>query len=220
MEVIISRAERLLNLVEEFRRRRRPVSGDTLAGALGNSIRTVYRDIASLRALGASIEGEPDLCYVRRSGSLLPPIMFPGEEIDALVLGARWVAERADPVLAQTAHNALARLTVVLPAILSERIETSYLVVGPAGKSGQNSVDITSVRQTIRMEHKLRITYSDAGNIKTERLIWPFLLGFFDGARRVSAWRELRVDIRHFRTDRIVAIEETHIRYQSGVAIS
>jgi predicted DNA-binding transcriptional regulator YafY len=91
----MSRAERLLNLIEEFRRRRRPVSGEDLAQTLLVSIRTLYRDIASLRSLGADIAGEPGLGFVMRSGFLLPPVMFTPEEVDALVLGSRWVADRA-----------------------------------------------------------------------------------------------------------------------------
>ena len=63
-----------------------------LAGEIGVSIRTLYRDIASLQAQGAEIEGEPGVGYILRPGFLLPPLMFPPEEIEALALGARWVA--------------------------------------------------------------------------------------------------------------------------------
>ena len=55
------RAEQLLNLIEKFRRHRRPVSGDELAQTLIVANRTLYCDIALLRALGARIEGEPGL---------------------------------------------------------------------------------------------------------------------------------------------------------------
>ena len=46
----MTRAERLLALLQVLRRHRRPVSGRVLAGELGVSLRTVYRDIASLQA--------------------------------------------------------------------------------------------------------------------------------------------------------------------------
>jgi predicted DNA-binding transcriptional regulator YafY len=180
---------------------------------LGVSIRTLYRDIASLRAQGASIDGEPGLGYVLRPGFLLPPLMFPDDEIEALVLGSRWVAERADPRLAEAARNAIARIGGALPAHVSDRLEASHLIVGPPTVPVCDSVDLALVRRAIRTERKLRITYRDAGSTQTHRLIWPFLLGFFDGARLVSAWCELREDIRHFRTDRIVILDETSLRY-------
>lgn len=209
----MSRAERLLGLIEELRRHRRPVSGNVLAEALGVSIRTLYRDIASLRAQGATIDAEPGLGFVLRPGYMLPPLMFPDDEIEALVLGSRWVAERADPRLAEAARNALARIGGALPAGLAERLEAAHLIVGPPSTPVRDTVDLTVVRRAIRAERKLRVTYRDSGEKETDRLIWPFLLGFFDGARLVSAWCELRQDIRHFRTDRIVSLDETGIRY-------
>lgn len=209
----MSRAERLLSLIEELRRHRRPVSGIALAEALGVSIRTLYRDIASLRTQGATIDAEPGLGFVLRPGYMLPPLMFPDDEIEALVLGSRWVAERADPRLAEAARNALARIGGALPAEVAERLDATHLIVGPPSTPVRDAVDLTLVRKAIRTERKLRITYRDSGDRETDRLIWPFLLGFFDGARLVSAWCELRQDIRHFRTDRIVGLDETGIRY-------
>ncbi len=213
MEVSISRAERLLSLIEEFRRHRRPVSGNDLAQALGVSIRTLYRDIASLRALGAGIEGEPGVGYVLRSGFLLPPIMFTAEEVDALVLGSLWVADKADIPLAEAARKAMARLTAVMPIELVDRVEAQYVAVGQSEHSDQETIDMATVRRAIHLEHKLHIRYSDGTGKSSERVIWPFMLIYFNGGRLISAWCELRDDIRHFRTDRIVSLSEISSRY-------
>ena len=209
----MSRAERLLALIEELRRHRRPVAGAKLAETLGISIRTLYRDIDSLRAQGAAIEGEPGLGYVLKPGFMLPPLMFEDDEIEALVLGSRWVAGRADKRLADAAANALARIAGVLPEDLARRLETSPLVVGPGSLTGEDGPDLSLIRHAIERERKLEITYRDGAGAETTRLIWPFLLGFFDGARLVSGWCELRQDIRHFRIDRISNLRETDIRY-------
>jgi len=209
----MTRAERLLALIEELRRRRRPVSGDTLALALSVSLRTLYRDIASLRVQGARIEGEAGLGYVLRSGFLLPSLMFPDDEIEALVLGSRWVAERADPRLAQAARNALARIGGTLPEHFAERLDASHLTVGPSAAHVLDSVDIGLVRRAIRRERKLRIVYRDATGVESERVIWPFLVGYFEAVRLVSAWCELREATRHFRSDRIVRMAEIEERY-------
>ncbi len=87
----MSRTHRLFDILQALRRRRRPVSGAELAREAGVSLRTLYRDIAALQAMGAEIEGEPGVGYVLRPGFLLPPLMFSEEEIEALALGARWV---------------------------------------------------------------------------------------------------------------------------------
>ena len=72
----MARAERLLELLQALRRHRRPVSGAALAAETGVSLRTLYRDIASLQAQGAMIEGEAGVGYVLKPGFMLPPMMF------------------------------------------------------------------------------------------------------------------------------------------------
>src|SRR5215217_1872914 len=96
----MSRAERLLDLIQLLRQHRRAVAGAVLAEELGISLRTLYRDIESLKAQGAHIDGEAGVGYVLRPGFTLPPLMFSEEEIEALVLGSRWISERADEPLA------------------------------------------------------------------------------------------------------------------------
>ena len=91
----MSRAERLPELIEVLRSHRQPVTGQTLA-QLDISLRTLYRDIAALQGQGAVIKGEPGLGYVLRPGFVLPPLMFSADEIEALVLGSRWVSERGN----------------------------------------------------------------------------------------------------------------------------
>jgi predicted DNA-binding transcriptional regulator YafY len=53
-----SRIERLLALIQALRRHRQPVTARQLATELAVSIRTVYRDIETLVAQGASTAGE------------------------------------------------------------------------------------------------------------------------------------------------------------------
>jgi predicted DNA-binding transcriptional regulator YafY len=127
----LSRAQRLLDLIQVLRRHRRPVSGGTLADAVGVSLRTLYRDIDTLKAQGAHIDGEPGVGYVLRPGFLLPPLMFSEEEIEALVLGSRWVAERADAPLGDAARNALAKIAAVLPDDLRDSLDATNLLIGP-----------------------------------------------------------------------------------------
>lgn len=203
----MSRAERLLGLIQALRRRRAPVTGDVLADELGVSLRTLYRDIASLKAQGAHIEGEPGIGYVLRPGFLLPPLMFTDEEIEALVLGARWIAERTDSRLAATAHDALVKIAAVLPEELRGDLDDAGLFVSSATPLPLEPVDLSLIRRAIRTEHKLLIRYEDANQERTQRTIWPIALAFFDRARVVAAWCELRQGFRHFRTDRIAAAE-------------
>src|SRR6478736_9942808 len=102
----MSRAARLFDLLQALRRHRRPVAAAVLAEELGVSLRTIYRDVATLIAQGADIAGEAGVGYVLRPGFLLPPLMFDDDEIEALILGLRFVAKRGDDALGLAARNA------------------------------------------------------------------------------------------------------------------
>ena len=209
----MSRTARLLDLLQLLRNRTTPMSGQDLAAELGISIRTLYRDIATLQAQGADVVGEPGLGYVLRPGFTLPPLMFSADEIEAIVLGSRWVAARADDSrLSQSAKQALSKITAVLPPDLRDRAEATNLLVARGGLVPA-SIDAGLIRLAIRNERKLVITYGGRDGQETERTIWPFLIGFFEQARVVGGWCELREDYRHFRIDRISRLELTDIGY-------
>jgi predicted DNA-binding transcriptional regulator YafY len=202
----MSRTQRLLDLLQILRRHRYPVTGATLSSELGISLRTLYRDIATLKEQGANVEGDPGLGYILRPGFMLPPLMFSEEEIEALVLGSRWVAQRGDVRLAAAASNALAKITAVLPVELQHAPDTSTLLVGPGVPILTGDLDLSLIRKAIRSEHKLTISYCDLKEADTTRTIWPFALGFFDHVLVVVAWCELRQAFRHFRADRITTL--------------
>jgi predicted DNA-binding transcriptional regulator YafY len=209
----VARTERLFELMQILRRHRYPVSGAILAAELGISLRTLYRDIVTLQNQGAQIDGEPGLGYVLRPGFMLPPLMFSEEELEALVLGSRWVAKRTDSQLSAAAKNALAKIAAVLPADLRHQLDASGLLVGPAPAPSVGDEELATIRKVIRSEQKLLISYMDNNQKQTERTIWPFALGFFEQVRIVVAWCELRQEFRHFRTDRIIRLTRLEIRY-------
>jgi predicted DNA-binding transcriptional regulator YafY len=200
----MSRSERLLALLHVFRRHRRPVTSAHLAVELGVSVRTVYRDIQALCRQGASIEGEAGVGYILKPGFLLPPLMLTDDEVEALILGSRWVAQRTDQPLAKAAGDALVKIMAVLPAELRTGRDAPELLVAPDEGPEVEGVDLTVLRKAIRAEYKVKIAYRGASGV---------LLAFFDRARVLAAWCELREDFRHFRTDRIDGVEFTGIRY-------
>lgn len=206
----MSRTERLLDLLQLLRRHRAPVSGADLASELNISLRTLYRDIATLQGQGAEIDGEPGLGYVLRPGFMLPPLMFSIDELEALILGAGWVGkQRDDTRLSAAAGNALAKIASVLPPELRREIDQGSLYVAGSREEQRAQVDPSLLRDAIRKELKLRIGYRDDTGNETERVIWPFVIGFYEQHRTVGAWCELRQAFRHFRIERIATLAAT-----------
>ena len=208
----MSRAARLLELVQLLRRHRQPIAGAALARQMQVSLRSLYRDIATLQAQGAPIEGAAGLGYVLKPGFTLPPLMFSADEIEALVLGSRWVATRADARLSHAAEGALAKIAAVLPAELRHTLESTALLVGPTTAAVEDPA-LAALRNAIRDEKKVELAYRDLRGKASERVVWPFALGFFDQAQVLLAWCELRQAIRAFRSDLIESLTVTEERY-------
>jgi predicted DNA-binding transcriptional regulator YafY len=101
----------------------------------------------------------------------------------------------------------------VLPDDLKESLDASNLLIGPGAPIAAGDAELASIRAAIRTERKLQIVYADGKGSTTRRAIWPFALAFFDRARVVVAWCELRADYRSFRTDRITALKPVAKRY-------
>src|SRR5258708_16608837 len=112
---IMRRADRLFQIIQILRRNRRPVTADAMAAELETSKRSVYRDIADLMGQRVPIRGEAGLGYVLDPDFYMPPLMLTPGEIEAPGLGAQWVAERGDPVLAGAARHPLPQIAPARP---------------------------------------------------------------------------------------------------------
>jgi len=209
----MSRTGRLFQLMDALRGHRRPVTASTLAERLGVSERTIYRDIQTLVELGAPVDGSAGVGYVLRTGFFLPPLMFDADELEALVLGARWVRQQGDPALSAAADRTLAKIATATPRDLRDHMAETSLWVPAFPAAAPVEAFIQPAREAIRHQRKLRIAYRDECDMATERIVWPFALAFFEGKRVMAAWCELRDAIRHFRVDRIVRAEPGTERY-------
>lgn len=206
----MDKTERLFSVMDALRRHRRPVTAATLAEEQGVSVRTLYRDIQTLIGLGAPIAGEAGIGYMLKPGFFLPPLMFSPEELEALVLGARWVEARPDAALSVAARNALGKIATASPDDLRDRISNTGLWPIRSDWSAREAQPLLgSIRAAMRSERALRLTYADEQGRTTEREIWPLALAYYDNKQIVAGWCTLREGFRNFRTDRIVAVAST-----------
>lgn len=209
----MTRTERLLKLLDLLRQSRRAVSADAFAEKLAISSRTVYRDIDTLRRQGADIRGEAGVGFVLHKDFLLPPLMFNESEIEALVFGIRWVTKQQDSELAEHALAALAKVNAILPDALAEQLSTHALYpYVNAHYADDEAQTLTCLRQAVRESLTLTFDYCDKNNNPSQRRVFPVALGYFEEARLLVAWCELRQDFRHFRPDRMknLTVGETY----------
>jgi len=201
------RADRLFHIIQILRRSTRPVTAQDMARELEVSPRTVYRDMADLIGQRVPVQGKAGFGYILEDSFNMPPLMLTPEEIEAAVLGAQWVMGRGDPALASAAQDLIAKITSVVPENLRPFIVNPTAGTPPSSASVPDGIDLARTRIWIRERRKLAITYRDEKGTISERVIWPVILGYFEAARMLAGWCEMRQDFRHFRTDRILSAQ-------------
>lgn len=194
------RSNRLFEIIQILRSAGRPMTAETLSRKLEVSTRTIYRDISALQMMQTPIEGEPGIGYVMRRGYDLPPLNFDLEEIEALRVGLALLSRTGDSAL----QRAAGRIHEKIDALHGP---ADWLQVAPWGAPpddpAKGCVSVSTLRDAIRGERKLRLTYQDEQGCQTVRTVRPLALVYHLECVMLACWCELRAGFRHFRTDRI-----------------
>lgn len=211
------RADRLFHIIQILRRHTTPTTAAEIGRELEVSARTVYRDIADLVAQRVPIAGEAGYGYVLEVDYDMPPLMLTPDEIEAVVLGAQWVAARVDPTLSRAAKDVVAKIAAAVPERLRPYVLEPSVAPRPAAPTASDAVvdavDASILRAAIRGGRKLHLTYRSGDGPVTERIVWPVVLGYAETSRTLVAWCELRGEFRHFRTERMLAVRMLDERY-------
>ncbi len=204
------RADRLFLIIHSLQGRRTALPARRLADSLAVSLRTIYRDVADLQLSGVAIEGEAGVGYLLRKGSDIPPLMFTAEELEALVVGTRFVRAFAGTRLATAAHAALTKIEAVLPDELRARSKRSR-IFAPGGWSTPRML-IDQLHEAIEQRQVVQLNYRDETGKSSLREVEPLCLAFWGGAWTLGTWCRLRSDFRNFRPDRITELLPTNER--------
>lgn len=201
-------ADRLFQIILLLRNGR-VVTAAALAETLEVSERTIYRDIADLVKSGAPIDGEAGVGYRLRRGYQVPPLMFTGDELEALVVGAKLVQAWGDSALGKAAAQAMARIEAVLPRALEERVGASsrrFLALDCLQPAPLRE-PMALLRAGMESGRKVSVSYRRADGEVSQRTLWPLGLVFWGHCWTLGAWCELRQSFRTFRVDRILVVE-------------
>ncbi|MEO5807307.1 YafY family protein [Devosia sp.] len=205
----MARPDRLFRLLQAMRVMPAPITAARLAGEMEVSLRSLYRDIDSLRAAGARIEGERGYGYRLIEDYALPPQTFDRAEIEAIALGLAEVRHMGDPALAKAAASVLAKVAATLPDGRDQQLfHAISQVYRPDGRYPL-AIDIDRIRQACWGEQALHIRYADKGDAVTERVILPLAIVYTDRALTLLAWCCLREAFRMFRLERISDLQGT-----------
>lgn len=211
----MSRSQRLFDLLQLLRCHKYPVAAEKLAQELNVSTRTIYRDIVTLQSQGADIQGEAGMGYVLRAGFMLPPLMLSSDELEALLLGADWIAKQANGEFKKAAKNAIAKISAVLPEDHQIKRRADIMRVSGIIEVADLKIDLAEIRRAVQEQFKVEIEYVDVKGESSTRVIWPILIGVFQQYYVLAAYCENRQNFRHFRLDRILAWHTSSEQYST-----
>ena len=206
----MSRSTRLFEIIQLLRAASDPSTADELALKLEVSPRTIYRDIVSLQAMQTPIDGEAGIGYMMRRGYDLPPLNFDQEEIEALRVGLLLLSRTGDSMLQKAAARIFEKVDVLHGPADWLQVTTWG---APNDDAERGCISISMLREAIRDEHKIEITYRDENDIETQRIVRPIALSYRSTCILLAGWCELRTGLRHFRTDRIYACNKLDERF-------
>jgi predicted DNA-binding transcriptional regulator YafY len=196
-----------------------PITAGRLAEEMEVSLRSLYRDIDSLRAAGARIEGERGYGYRLVEDYSLPPQTFDRGEIEAIALGLAEVKAMGDPALAKSAISVLAKVAATLPDDREQHLFHAISQVYRPDARYSVSQDMDVIRAACWAEEALTISYADKGYAFSTRTILPLAVMYTDRTLTVLAWCCLREAYRMFRTDRITALAKAGTSFRPRRAV-
>lgn len=204
----MARSDRLMRLMDALRRLPAPVTAARLAVETGVSPRQLYRDIATLRAGGALIDGAARLGYRLTEDPALPPQSFSRLEIEALLLAISALRGIGDAELTAAGEAAMARIVATLPESQGRHaMHTCLHLFRPVTELPPAQVDMTLLRQALWDERSLIIDYLDLSGADSRREILPLGVSYSENHVMLLAFCQLRRDFRTFHIARIQTMQ-------------
>lgn len=177
------------------------VSGPEIAAQLQVNVRSVRRYVTMLRDMGIPVESEPGRygTYYLRPGFRLPPLMFTGAEILAIVLGLMTVRH----LNFAGVSSATTKIERVLPDELHERAQALQAALSFNLPQAVASADdlIAQLSLAAYQQQQVRLAYGD-----TERVVDLYGLVYHNRFWYAVGYCHLRADVRIFRLDRVQGV--------------
>ncbi|MCP9223511.1 WYL domain-containing protein [Erythrobacter sp. LQ02-29] len=200
----MARQDRLMRLLDALRRLPAPVTAERLAAETEISPRQLYRDIATLRAGGALIDGVAGYGYTLTEDPALPPQSFSRLETEALMLAVGNLEQLGDERLAAAGRDAMTRIIASLPDRQARQAMHAIMRSWrPMEERAAIAVDVDLLRQCCWEETSVTIAYRDRQGNRSEREILPLGMSYSPTTLMIVGWCLLREDYRTFEVARI-----------------
>ncbi|HQB77921.1 MAG TPA: YafY family protein [Tenuifilaceae bacterium] len=208
----MNRLDRLTSILIHLQSKRLTTARE-MATRFEVTIRTIYRDIQTLRLAGVPIGEEEGKGYFLVEGYRLPPVMFTMEEARAVLTTSKILCYHTEDSLRQNYESALFKIKAVLPSTDKDKLDFLDSRIGFQKPWAPTSLYLDTVQHSITESVRLVIVYQTRGEEQLkERTIHPYAVYFSGAVWTTIAFCELRQEIREFRLDRIkeLKLQQAH----------
>ena len=186
---------------------KRIIKASTIAERFDVSLRTVYRDVATLKGASVPITGDPGVGYSIMDGYRLPPLMFNDRETSALLTAEKFIGKLTDQETQTHYTNALMKIRAILRSsekqtlsLLDESIEISQK------SSWDNNSYLQEVFNCVKTKKVMQLGYEKADGTSSDRKVEP--IGCYHQVNKwyLIAFCQKQQDYRTFKMSRIVEL--------------
>jgi predicted DNA-binding transcriptional regulator YafY len=206
--------------VLELLQSHRTMTGSEIASRLEIDVRTARRYIAMLEELGIPVTADRGRQggYRLMPSFKLPPLMLTEDEALALTLGLLAARRLGLAAHAPGVEGALAKVERVLPERVRDRVraveQTLVWDIGERRDDAPDSAVILTLSAAARERRQTLLRYRRADGDESERVFDPYGLACQRGRWYATGYCHMRADLRLFRLDRVIGVEELDERFE------
>lgn len=184
------------------------IKASNISERFGISLRTVYRDISTLKNAGIPIIGDPGIGYSIMDGYRLPPIMFNEGEALALLTAEKFIGKITDKTTQASYSEAMTKIKAILRstdkqslAVLEDSISFSNYALW------ENKSYLQDLFKSIASKVVLKIEYQKADGSTSSRKIES--IGCYHQYNNwyLVAYCQTRAAYRTFKMNRILHLQ-------------
>jgi len=201
------------------------IKAQTISERFEISLRTVYRDISTLKKAGIPIIGDPGIGYSILEGYRLPPIMFNEGEAAAMLTAEKFIGKMTDDDTQAYYSSALMKIKAILRSSEKQSLEVLNNSIVISDKSNKkNKAYLQDLFKSIPAKNVLKIEYEKADGTNSERRLEP--IGCYHQSNKwyLVAFCQLKNAYRTFKLNRIISLnvlaehfETKHISLQDYI---
>lgn len=171
------------------------------------SLRTVYRDIATLKNAGIPIIGDPGIGYTIMDGYKLPPMMFNEEEAAALLTAEKFMGQLTDKETQAYYSSAMVKIRAILRSTEKQTLEVLEDAISIANTAPIHKSYLQDLFTSLKNKQLVIIHYQKADGSASQRKIE--LIGCYSSYNNwyIVAFCLLKQDYRTFKMNRIVDLQ-------------